>query len=116
MDITGEHDCVGVFFHQDALVSPLKKMACPLVPPVVMRGICDVEMPHELTQVSERGLEKEMEVIVHEHIAVKSNRVGFQRLIKNLYEPMPVSVIMKDRFPVVPAAYDMICRTCILYP
>ena len=39
--------------------------------PIVKGGVGDVEMSNELGQVGLGGLRHQMEVVVHEHVAVK---------------------------------------------
>jgi hypothetical protein len=48
---------IAICIHQERFVTPLVKMPCPIVLPVVIRGIGDVKMAHELLEVPQRGFD-----------------------------------------------------------
>ena len=45
-------------------------MADPAVPAVVIAGIGNIELPHELRQVGLGGLDSQMKMVAHKHISV----------------------------------------------
>jgi hypothetical protein len=45
-------------------------MTNPVVPPVEIRGIRYVEMPHEFAYVAVRGLNQKVVMILHKNIAI----------------------------------------------
>jgi len=54
--------------NQKRLISSLEEVAHPKMPSVVMGGIGNTEVPHELLQIRKRGFDQQMKVIRHKNI------------------------------------------------
>jgi hypothetical protein len=52
MNIPGYLQEILIRIHQKRFITPLVKVASPVMPPVVIRGIRDIEMTHEFLKVS----------------------------------------------------------------
>ena len=61
------------------------------------------------------GLYDEMEVVVHEDVAVERHRKGFQACSNHVEEGIPVGIISEDGFSFVPPAGYMIESTGVFY-
>jgi hypothetical protein len=55
VNIPGDFLKILIRIDQKRFVTPLVKMACPAMDPVVIRSIGDIEMSHEFLKVSQRG-------------------------------------------------------------
>jgi hypothetical protein len=106
----------GVRLDQDRLEAALVEMARAAVPPIEKRRICHVEVPHEFGQVGPWSLRHEMEVIVHQDIAMQLHLVDPQRAPQPFEKGMPVVVIPEDFPPVIAAAGDVVVRVRVLDP
>jgi hypothetical protein len=87
-----------------------------MVPPVIVAGIGDVEVTHEFAEVALGCLYEQMEVVVHENIAVKFDAIYGERLQKYLEKAFPVVVVSEDFAPFIATACNVIHRAVILNP
>jgi hypothetical protein len=51
VDIPGNFLKIFIRIHQKRLVTPLVKMACPVMLPVIIGSIGNIEMPHEFLKI-----------------------------------------------------------------
>ena len=114
VNVAGEDGQIAVFVHEDALVSSLVEMPDPLVSPIVITGVGDVEVAHELAEVGQGGLKKQVEVVCHQDVAVKLDGVDVQGLAEDLEELFPVAVIAEDFSFFIAPASDVIDGVGIL--
>jgi hypothetical protein len=91
-----------------SFVAALVEMADPIVSPVVVTGIGDVEMAHELGEVAFGGFDEQVEVVGHQDIAVKLYTVDIDRLDEYLDETFSVGVIFIDVIAFVPPAGNVV--------
>ncbi len=54
--------------NQKRLIPPLEEVSHPKMPSVVMGGIGNTEVAHELLQIAKRGLDRQVKVIRHKNI------------------------------------------------
>ena len=71
-------------------------------------------MAHEFAKVAQRGLNQEMEVILHQYKTVEDDAVGGDRLRENLQKCNPVDIILTDGLSLVTTVRNMIKSTWIL--
>ncbi len=71
MDVAGEDGEVGVLVYYDGLESSLIKVADSVVPPVEVSDIGNIEVAHEFGKISQWRFDQQMEVIVHQDVAVE---------------------------------------------
>jgi len=108
VDVSGKDGKIFIFINENAFVPALVEMASPIVPPVVIAGIGDVEMAHELGQVAFGGFYEQVEVVGHKDIAVKLYAVNIDRLDEYLNEPFSVGVVFEDVTAFVSTAGDVV--------
>jgi hypothetical protein len=87
-----------------------------MVPPVIVAGIGDVEVTHEFAKVALGCLDEQMEVVIHENVAVKLDTIYGKRLKEDLEEAFPVVVVSEDFAPFIATARNVIHRAVILNP
>jgi hypothetical protein len=78
------------------------------VPPVVVVGIGEVEIAHELAQVAQRGLQEKMKVVGHEDIAVELDGVYREGLAEDLKETLAVGVVLIEVFLFITPTGDVV--------
>jgi hypothetical protein len=108
VNVSRKNGKILVFINENAFVSALVKMAGPIVPPVVITGIGDIEMAHELGEVAFGGFNEQVEVVRHEDVAVKLYAVNVDRLDKYLEEPFSVGIVLKDVIAFVASAGNVV--------
>ena len=54
----------------------LDKMTHPPMAPVERRRIANIEMPHELREISPWGFHHQMKMVVHQHVAMNLDPVN----------------------------------------
>jgi hypothetical protein len=59
-------------------------MADPAVPAVVVAGIGNIELPHELRQVGPGRLDNQMKMVAHQHIGMHADTEDLARDPKSL--------------------------------
>ncbi len=116
VNVAGEDGKVAVFFHQKAFVSALVEMADPFVLSIIITGVGDVEVPHELAQIAQAGFKQEVEMVCHENVAIQFDAVDVQGLGEDLEKLLPVSVIAEDFSFFITPASDVIDGAGILDP
>src|SRR3972149_5394739 len=80
----------------------------PAVPAVVSPCIGNIKMPHKLRQIRLGCLYKEMKVIPHQHVGVKSYPVDIQGGLKLLQAQGSVLVVPIDVSSLVAPAGDVV--------
>jgi hypothetical protein len=105
-----------VALHHGRVVSPLVEMAGPPMALVKGARIAYVEMPHELGEIRPERLDKQMEVVGHQHVAKEPDIMYLEGSIQQLKEREPVSIIFIDRASLVSPAGNMIVCSGKLYP
>jgi hypothetical protein len=116
MDITGNFLEIIIGVDQEGFVSSLIKMPHLFIPPIEIRGIRNVEVPHEFLQVAQGGFDEEMKVVLHEDISQDLDLVNLLRLLQDRKERRPVPVAGKNPLPGIPPAGQMIIRIFKLDP
>ena len=72
MQISGELQEIGVSLHKNGHIPALIQMALPMVSMVVIYGIGRIESLHQMLKIRfHDGLQQQVEVIGHQHIAVQ---------------------------------------------
>jgi len=82
---------------------------------VVVDRVGRIKSLHQFAEIGLVGLDDEVEVVVHEDVAVERHLKGFQACSKHVEECMPVGIIPEDGFPLIPPAGDMIKSTGVFY-
>jgi hypothetical protein len=55
--------------NQKRLIPSLEKVSRPKMPAIIMGGIRNTEVPHELLQIGKRSFHQQVEVIRHKNIS-----------------------------------------------
>ena len=108
MKVAGKNGKIFVFVNENALVPALVQVSYAVVAPVVITSIGYVKLAHKFGKVCFGGFEKQMEMVGHENVTVKLDRVDIYRLNKYLEKPFPVFIILKNILTFISAASNMV--------
>jgi hypothetical protein len=76
MHIPAELQEIAVLIDQERFISALIEMTHPPMAPVERRRIANIEMPHELREISPGGFHHQMKMVVHQHVTVNLDPVN----------------------------------------
>jgi len=71
VDVAGQDRKVCILVNKDALVSSLVERPYTSAAAIKVTGVGDIEVAHKFAEVAERGLHKNVKMIVHENIGVE---------------------------------------------
>jgi hypothetical protein len=108
MDIPGNHGKIGVLLHQKTFVPPLVEMSGSAVATIERRGVADIEVAHELTEIPKRRLDQQMKMVAHQDKTVELNRINGKRAGKYFEKFLPVDVVLEDGLALIATVGDMI--------
>ena len=115
VQISGEFQEIGVFLDKNGLIPALIQMTLPMVAAVVIYGISRIESLHQVLQIRLQGLEEQMIMIGHQHIAVQLCMITVKTVGEDFKKFPAVTIILKDVFPFISPAGYMIPGTGVFY-
>ncbi len=77
MYVSGKHGKIRFFVYQYALVPSLIQMTCSFMSSIVIACVGYIKMTHEFPKVSQRGLNQQVKMVLHEDITIDSDVVDF---------------------------------------
>jgi hypothetical protein len=115
VNVARENGKIFVFVNENALVPALVQVSYAVVASIVITSIGYVELSHEFGKVGFGGFEKQMEMVGHENVTVKPDRVDIYRLNKYLEKPFSVFIILKNILTFISTASNMVHCIGVLY-
>jgi len=115
VNIAAQFQKVFIGIDEDGFVASLVEVAVPVMTTVVIYRVGRIESLHQFTEIGLGGLDNEVKVVVHKDVTVERYLEGFQARVKNVEEGMPVGIILKDLFPFISPAGDVIKGTGVFY-
>jgi hypothetical protein len=86
-------------------------MAHPPMPSIELLGIGPIELPHPLRQVSLRGLDQEMIMVVHKAIGMAKPAIPIHHVPQETEPQLTIPVIADDRPASIPPCRHMVHGT-----
>src|SRR5574341_899526 len=101
---------MALFLYQYGLVAALKQVSHGSVAPVVELGIDTVELAHSFREVSLRGLNDQVIVVVHQTVGVAKPVEAVNDFAQALQEGFAISIVIENVFSGVAPRRHMIDR------
>ena len=99
---------MGVLLNEDGLVPALKEMAGTVAAVVEKLRIDAVQLAHAEGEVSVRGLQEQMVMVVHEAVGMAQPVIAFLDVLKRPEEHFAVLIVLEDGLLLVAARGDVI--------
>ena len=90
-------------------------MSRPPMSTIEIARIGYVEVSHECPEVTKRGFDEEMKMVIHKNIAVENYTVCMKGLKENFQKMLTVTIIFEYIFPFIAATRHMIDCIGVLY-
>jgi len=116
MDVAGDFLQIIVLINQEGMVAALIQMACASVSTIGPSRVGDIEVPHELLEISPGGFHQKMKMVAHQNIGEDLGLVNVRRASQQIKKDRTVGIGEKDILPVVSAAGYMIIGILKLDP
>jgi hypothetical protein len=114
VDVPGENGQIRVFVYENALVPAMVEVAYAPLASVIVAGVGDIEMAHELTEIAKGSLKEKVKVVGHENVAGELDGVDIEGLGEDLEEALAVGVVFEDVFLFIAPAGHVVNRAGIL--
>jgi hypothetical protein len=108
MDVSGDFLQIVVFIDQEGMVTTLIKMTRATMPPIEPGRVGDIEVPHELLEISPRGFHQQMKVVAHQDVGEDLGLVDVRRASQQIEKGKAVGIGAKDILSVIAATGYMI--------
>ena len=76
MNIPRENREIILLVNNNAFIPALIKVAYPIMSPVVITGICDVELSHKFPKIAQGCLDKQVKMVSHEDVTKKVDSIN----------------------------------------
>jgi len=86
--------------------SPLQQMTITTVPPVKPHAIACVEPVHHAAEVSFRGFQQQVIMVIHQHVSVNPRAETLSRLAQQFQKMKMVGVVAENSLPLVSPGSD----------
>jgi hypothetical protein len=116
MDVAGDFLQIIVLINQEGMIAALIKMTRATMPPIEPGRVGDIEVPHELLEISPRGFHQEMKVVTHQGIGEDLGLVNVRGASQQIEKGEAVGIGGKDMLSVVTATGYMIIGILELDP
>jgi hypothetical protein len=108
MNIAGKLQGIGIFFHQNRPIPPLKKMPHSLRLYIKVIGITGVQMMDDPAKICPRGLQKQMIMIRHKTKTMDFGSISFCSRFEVAEKSFVISFCSIDRSPLISPGGDMV--------
>ena len=114
MEVAGQLQQIGLLIDQDIVITPLEKMAHPLMLPVEVIGVGSVKIVKDGDEVAARGLYQEVIVVRHKSVSMDQNPVPLMDLPQKFQKSGKIPIVGKDVPPFVPSCRDVVNGAFVL--
>ena len=112
--ITADLQEVAVFLNEDGFKPSLKDVTNPPMSLVKFLGINAIKLSHSLRQVSIRGFDDQVIVIVHQAIGVANPVEALVNVSESAEKQFAVAIFLKNGFTIISSRCDVVKRSVIL--
>ena len=75
---------------------------------VVVGGVGDVEVAHELLEIGERGLDEQMKVVLHQDVGRNRYLINIGGFLQQSQKGRAVLIVREYLLPCIAPAHDMV--------